>query len=145
MPIFSATWYCIETGLEWQQRNKGKKRNRQMLSKNNALHETALSSTFWVLHSSGFFFSYLSIFYAPPCSANQMKGSDKRFFFFFVWRSKLWTPLALCPSRRPESLFWPRQITQELTSGLISQSRETVKISLGSGNTWQPRSKRSVE
>lgn len=82
MPIFSATWYCIETGLEWQQRNKGKKRNRQMLSKNNALHETALSSTFWVLHSSGFFFRIYLSFMRLLAARIKWKAVTKGCFFF---------------------------------------------------------------
>lgn len=54
-----------------------------MLSKNNALHETALSSTFWVLHFSGFF-SFVFIYLL--CASLQRESNERQWqkdVFFF--------------------------------------------------------------
>lgn len=51
--------------------------NWQMLSKNNALHETALSTTFSGLRRKVFFCFYLAIFYGPLAVQIELRTDAK--------------------------------------------------------------------
>lgn len=115
--------------------------NWQMLSKNNALHETALSTTFSGLHRKVFFCFYLAIFYGPLAVQIEFRTAQDKGKTKESGGQKFPVSQEVKKARRPEGQkpsFRPRQITIEFSRSHQSEPEDSKNL------FWDPGPHRKV-